>query len=95
MFYSSAVSSLSPRIFFDNVFVTEEVICPFQPFTVSRFDVRNTPMFFPHSIYLAFMDLIDLMHGGFVLELHFCFFLCNICHGALFIPIKPQQIVYS
>lgn len=28
---------------------------------------------FPHSIFLAFVRLIDLMHGGFVLELHCCF----------------------
>lgn len=75
LFYMFFFLTISTWFFFHNAFV----ICSFQPFTVSLFNVWNTPMFFvvvvvfPHSIFLAFVRLIDLMHGGFVLELHCCF----------------------
>lgn len=59
-------------------------------------------MVFPHSIYLALMRLIYLMHGRCVLELDVCCFIyCNMRQGFansyikdLYIyirPHKPQQ----
>lgn len=45
------------------------------------------PCFSPFHLSRPFMSLIDLMHGDFVLELHFWFFyfsLYNMCHGGLF-----------
>lgn len=49
---------------FVNLFVTEEVICALRPFTVSWFNVGNTPMFFPYPC----IRLIHIIPEGVVVD---------------------------
>lgn len=71
---------------------------PSRPPTLSRFNVRHTPMFFffvpfkPSIRSSLFMSPIDLMHGDFVLD--FCA-LCNICHWVIVPPVKREEADYN